>query len=240
EERESSVRWIQPFIASLQLNVGHLLAEHDWRLSPPKPTLDGEPRYEGTRAAYYFEGAPRYQRFDDYDVRQAAYWSLLGGACGHTYGHNSIWQMYAPPKKPASGADIPWQEAMDHPGAFQMGLMRRLFESRPFTKLQPAQHMILDGPAHGGAKIRAALSEDGSFALVYSPQGERFTINNELLRAKQKRAIWFDPRYGYVYLILTAETAGFQTYTPPTSGRGNDWVLIIEDVDKEFPLPGRR
>jgi hypothetical protein len=30
----------------------------------------------------------------------------------------------------------------------------------------------------------------------------------------------------------------FQTYTPPTSGRGNDWILIIEDVSKEFLLPG--
>jgi hypothetical protein len=30
-------------------------------------------------------------RFDDYDVRQAAYWSLLAGACGHTYGNNNVW-----------------------------------------------------------------------------------------------------------------------------------------------------
>ena len=217
-----------------------LFAEHDWKLSPPKPTLDGEPRYEGIQVGFYFNFAPRYERFDDYDVRQAAYWSLLAGACGHTYGHNSIWQMYAPPRKPVLAADIPWQEALDHPGAFQMGLMRRLFESRPFTKLQPAQHMILDGPQHGGAKIRAALSEDGSFAFVYSPRGERFTINKELRRAKQMREIWFDPRYGYVYVVHTSETAGIQTYTPPTSGRGNDWVLVIEDVDKEFPLPGRR
>lgn len=217
-----------------------LFAEHDGKLNPRKPTLDGEARYENLQVGFYFIGSTRYEKFDDYDVRQAAYWSLLAGACGHTYGNNSIWQMYAPPRKPALGADIPWQEALDHPGAFQMGLMRRLFESRPFTKLQPAQHMILDGPMHGGAKTRAALSQDGAFAFVYSPRGERFTVDKRLLRAKQTREIWFDPRYGNVYVIHTTKTAGIQTYTPPTSGRGNDWLLILEDVDKEFPLPGRR
>lgn len=217
-----------------------LFAEHDRKLNPPKPTLDGEPRYENIQVGFYFTGAPRYERFDDYDVRQAAYWSLLAGACGHTYGHGSIWQMYAPNRKPVLSAEIPWREALDHPGAFQMGLVRRLFESRPFNKLHPAQHMLLDAPASGGAKVRAALAEDGSFAFIYSPRGERFTVDKSLIRAARTREIWFDPRYGNVYVIHTADTAGIQTYTPPASGRGNDWLLIIEDAGRNFPLPAGR
>jgi hypothetical protein len=215
-----------------------LFIEHDWALDPPKPTLDGEPRYENIQVGFYFAGAPRYERFDDYDVRQAAYWSLLAGACGHTYGHGSIWQMYAPGRTPVLSAEIPWQEALDHAGSFQMGLVRRLFESRPFTRLRPAQQMIKDGPAFGGAKIRAARAEDGSFAFVYSPRGERFTLDKSLIRARRTREIWFDPRYGNVYVTHTADTAGIQTYTPPSSGRGNDWILILEDADAGFPLPG--
>jgi hypothetical protein len=37
-------------------------------------------------AGFYFQGFNRLDFFDAYDSRQAAYWSLLSGACGHTYG----------------------------------------------------------------------------------------------------------------------------------------------------------
>src|SRR5262245_22122797 len=73
-----------------------LFVEHDYALTPPKPTMDGEPRYEGIPVGFYLRNTSGIDRFDDYDVRQAAYWSLLAGACGHTYGNNSIWQMYKP------------------------------------------------------------------------------------------------------------------------------------------------
>jgi hypothetical protein len=40
--------------------------------------------------------------------------------------------------------------------------------------------------------------------------------------------------------VHTTSSRGFQTYAPPTSGRGQDWVLIIEDAAKKWPLPGAR
>jgi hypothetical protein len=33
-------------------------------------------------------------------------------------------------------------------------------------------------------------------------------------------------------------TPGFQTSTPPISGRGQDWLLIIEDAAQNRPLRG--
>lgn len=214
-----------------------LFAEHDYTLKPPKPTLDGEPRYETLHAGFYFAGTNPQDRFDDYDCRQAAYWSLLAGACGHTYGHNSIWQMWAPAREPILWAEIPWNVALDHPGAFQMGLVRRLFESRTYQKLVPNQSMIKAGPATGGAKIRSAVADDGSFAFIYSPRGEQFSIDKSVINGKRVSEIWFDPRYGISYKIHTGDTKGFQTYTPPTNGRGNDWILIIENAEMNFPLP---
>jgi hypothetical protein len=206
-----------------------LFIEHDYALAPPKPTLDGEPRYETIPVGFYYQDVSRYDRFDDYDVRQAAYWALLSGACGHTYGHNCVWQMWAPQHKPAIQAHIPWYESLDTPGAFQMGFVRRLFEERPFQELIPAQDMIVDGPTYGGAKIRAARSRNGSFAFVYSPRGEPFTINRQALKAKRVKESWFDPRYGCTYTIHTTANSAFQTYASPTSGRGCDWILIIEE-----------
>jgi hypothetical protein len=208
-----------------------IFAEHDYALKPPKPTLDGEPRYETIPVGFYFAGMNPQDRFDDYDCRQAAYWSLLAGSCGHTYGHNSIWQMYAPGRQPVISAAIPWNTALDHPGAFQMGLVRKLFESRPYQKLVPKQSMIKAGPTTGGAKIRATLADDGSFAFIYSPRGQQFTIDKGVIKGKRVCEIWFDPRYGISYKIHTGDTKGFQTYTPPSNGRGNDWILIIENAE---------
>jgi len=214
-----------------------LFAEHDYALKPPKPTLDGEPRYETIPVGFYFAGMNPQDRFDDYDCRQAAYWSLLAGACGHTYGNNNIWQMWMLGRTPIISAAIPWNESLDHPGAFQMGLVRKLFESRSYQKLVPNQSMIKAGPASGGGKIRAALADDGSFAFIYSSRGQQFTLDKSVIKGKRVSEIWYDPRYGISYKIHTGDTNGFQTYTPPTTGRGNDWILIIENTEMNFPLP---
>jgi len=216
--------------------------------------LDGEPRYEGMPVGFYLRGAGGIDRFDDYDVRQAAYWSLLAGACGYTYGNNNIWQMYKPGITKAGdaersrdlfggpgsviGANIPWYEALDHPGAFQMRYVRRLFESLPFTKLLPDQHIILNGPTTGGAKIRAARATDGSFAIIYSPRGEGFTLDKSIIKAERQIELWYDPRYGTSYVIKEQDSWGIQTFTPPTRGRGNDWILILLDRAVKIPLPG--
>ncbi len=217
-----------------------LFTEHDYALQPTKPTLDGEPRYEMIPVGFYNANDARNVRFDAYDVRQAAYWSLLAGACGHTYGHNSIWQMWQPGRTPIIWANIPWSESLDHPGAFQMGLIRRLFESRPFQKLVPDLSIIVNGPDTGGAKLRAALASDGSFAFIYSPRGLPFTVRMSAIEAPRVAATWFDPRYGIAEPLHTSDNVGFQTFTPPTSGRGCDWILVLDDAAAGFPLPGQR
>lgn len=233
-----------------------LYAENDRKLTPLKPTLDGENRYEEIPVGFYLAGVAGIPRFDDFDVRQAAYWSVLAGACGHTYGDNNIWQMYKPPASSPSaamstnkwlgreesliGANVPWFEALDRPGAFQMKYFRKLFESVPFRTLTPMQSMILDGPTTGGAKVRAAVSSEGSFAIIYSPFGEAFTLSKTLLKAQLLREFWYDPRYGITYEIHRSQRWGLQRYTPPTSGRGQDWILLIEDAAANFSLPDAR
>ena len=230
-----------------------LYVEHDYALTPAKPTMDGEPRYEGIPVGFYNRSANGIDRFDDYDVRQAAYWSLLAGACGFTYGNNNVWQMFKPGitgpddvarrdlfGEPGSniGANIPWYEALDHAGAFQMSHVRRLFESLPFTRLVPDQRIILNGPTTGGARIRAARASDGSFALVYSPRGESFTLDKSVIKAERQRQYWYDPRYGASFAFKDQDSWGIQTFTPPTNGRGNDWILVLLDAAAVFPVTG--
>jgi hypothetical protein len=111
-----------------------------------------------------------------------------------------------------------------------MGILRRFMESRAFHTLLPDQRLIANGPLDGPAKIRAMRASDGGFALFYSPRGESFTVDKAVIKAPRVRESWFDPRYGALYEIHTTDNLAFQTYTPPTSGRGQDWVLVLEAV----------
>jgi hypothetical protein len=58
-----------------------------------------------------------------------------------------------------------------------------------------------------------------------------------VFQPRQLKEFWYDPRYGCACYFHTAMNAAFQTYTPPTSGRGNDWILILEDEQAGFPHP---
>lgn len=55
-------------------------------------------------------------------------------------------------------------------------------------------------------------------------------VDKAIIKAPRVRESWFDPRYGALYEIHTTDNLAFQTYTPPTSGRGQDWVLVLEGV----------
>ena len=209
-----------------------IFAELDRKLTPAKPTLDGEPRYENMTAAFYHLGAHPMNKFSNYDTRTAAYWSLLAGACGHTYGNNNIWQMWSEGETPVLSADVPWYEALNHPGAFEMTHLRKLFESRRWEKLEPAQELIIDGPVSGPAKVRAAIASDKSFMMVYSAKGEPFTLNLDSLASNHVNELWFDPRYGSFFTFRRGITLSIKTFTPPSSGEGNDWILVIEQREK--------
>jgi hypothetical protein len=168
----------------------------------------------------------------------AAYQSMLAGACGHTYGDHNIWQMWLPGRQPKSVARTPWPEALQHPGSMQMKFMRGLFESRPFWQMRSEQGLIeSDNPAVTDHS-RAALATDGSFCVVYIPTGNAITINLAQLNAVGIKAWWFDPRLNTSQLIGEFPKTGRRTFVPPTSGRNNDWILVIDDAAKEFPRLG--
>lgn len=127
--------------------------------------------------------------------------------------------------------------SVEHPGARQMGYLRRFMEENDFQNLLPDQSLIENGPLRGPAKIRAMRARDNSRLIVYTPQGEGFTLDQSQLKAVRSRQYWYDPRYGVSYVFRVSprdrDNQTFQTYTPPTSGRGQDWVLVIEKI----PVP---
>ncbi len=230
-------------------------ATHDYLLTPVKPTIDGEPAYEDIPLQfwdycdwnnplrvpsevldenYLIKDAAHFKLgyFTDYDVRIHAWWNLLSGAAGYTYGNNAIWQMF----KKKGGIAIPclydWRESMDRPGANDIRHIRKLFEARDFSKLFPDQSIVQGNNPKDSTHIRAAVASDGSFLMAYLSVGQPVTVAMEKIAGEKAKAWWFDPREGTELVIGEFANTGFQTFTPPTSGENNDWVLVIDDATK--------
>jgi hypothetical protein len=232
----------EPWLAFNMLQSGHNYNNPsydriaaDYARTPTKPCLDGEPGYEDHPAG--FKSANGY--LDDYDARKAAYWALFAGACGHTYGCHDIWQFLGPSRPPITEARTPWREAISLPGAGQMQYVRALIESRPIPDRVPDQSLLTSDPGRGSDHTQATRAKDGSYAFIYSASGNPFTVDLEKLSGERLRASWYDPRNGTSIGLGTLPRRGRHEFLPPSRGKANDWVLVLDDVSKSFPEPGK-
>ncbi|HBY63431.1 MAG TPA: hypothetical protein DEH78_26705, partial [Solibacterales bacterium] len=206
----------------------------DYERTPVKPVIDGEPLYEDHPVEFR---ARDYGYSFDAHTRPRAYWSVFSGACGHTYGNHSVWQMYAPNRRPINGPLITWDDAMHRPGSGQVQYVRWLVESRPYFSRVPDQTLIADA-LDGADRIVATRGED--YAFIYSAQGRKFTVNLGKISGSSVKAWWFNPRNGRAAEIETIPNQGTREFTCPSEGFGADWVLVLDDAAKNFGPPGRK
>jgi hypothetical protein len=215
----------------------------DYDLTPVKPVLDGEPIYEDHPVSF---NAANLGHSISADVRRPLYWNLFTGAFGHTYGHHSVWQMWAPGRQGVNNPLMPWDEAIDQPGAAQMQHARALLESRPFLSRVPDDDVIVTGPVPtsmpgtGRYRFTATRDAEGSYAMVYAPVGRPFTVRMSKIAGPTVRAWWFNPRTGAAMAVGTFPNTGERTFTPPDPGEMIDWVLVLDDASRGFPPPGAR
>ena len=210
----------------------------DYAKRPIKPTLEAEVAYE-----YSVDLSRRKEldkRIQPWHVRKAAYWSIFAGGFGFTYGHRSYILWVRGGESLKYGADIPWFESLDAPGAFDMTHLRDLMESRPFLSRVPDQSIVADGPAGKLDYVVATRSTDGSYAMLYFPTGKPSTVQMAKISADKVRAWWFDPREGKAEEIGMFASSGKKLFSPPFSGQDNDWILVLDDPTRNFPPPGTR
>lgn len=234
-------------------DMGYLveLVTSDYNRPTKKPTINGEPGYEDRHltAAHPNDGV-----IDAWHCRVEAYWGIFSGAFGHTYGHQSIWNMGLISNQ-STGTD--WKTALNNDGAGDMVLFNNLIESRkPILLRVPSQNMITSnkGTMQGSAKREpgtlriATRASDGSYAFVYTTRGENFTIDMSKISGSQAKAWWYNPRHGKCYdnnsnatesPFGTFNTSGTRDFNPPgATGQDRDWVLVLDDASKNFPVPG--
>ena len=215
----------------------------DYDRKPVKPVLDGEPVYEDHPIAFK---AQENGHSVAADVRRPIYWDLFGGACGHTYGHHSVWQMWEPGREPINNPLLPWIEAINQPGAGQMQFARRLFESRPYLTRIPGDNVLVAAtaptsvPGAGLKRMVATRDSSGSYAMVYTPVGRPFKVHMNVITGPQVAAWWFNPRNGEAQKIGEFVNTGEREFTPPDRGEMLDWVLVLDDAARKFGPPGGR
>lgn len=215
----------------------------DYDRAPVKPVLDGEPVYEDHPVSF---DAKRYGHSLAADVRRPLYWDLFSGACGHTYGHHSVWQMWAPGREPINNPLLPWFEAIDQPGAGQMQFGRRLIESRPFLTRIPDDSVIVTDrvptsvPGAGRFRFVATRDESRSYAMVYAPVGRKFKVRMDKISGPKVKAWWFNPRTGEPSAAGEFPNTGEREFISPNPGEQIDWVLVLDDAAKKYPPPGAK
>ncbi len=212
------------------------LAKRDFNYSPTKPTLDAEPNYEDHPVNPWPKWNTDNGYFRDYDVRKQCYRSVFAGACGVTYGHHAVWQFMSAREEAINYPDRGWINAMDRPGATQVGYLRKLIESRPMLNRIPDNTIIIKGQGDKAEHIEAFRSADNSYAMIYLPVGKAITIATSQF-PKQIVAWWFNPKNADIQKIGSIENKGSIELVSPTVGFGNDWVLVIDDATKNYPPP---
>jgi hypothetical protein len=202
--------------------------ERDRNLQPTKPTLDAEPNYEDHPVNPWPKWDPANGYFRDYDVRKQTYRSVFAGACGVTYGHHAVWQFLSAGDDTINHADRLWTEAIDRPGAFQVGYLRKLIESHSALNRIPDQSIVVDGQGEKGEYITAFRDRDNNYAMIYLPIGKTITVNTSILKGDKISVSWFDPKNGKTKKTGLLKKEATMKFTSPTTGVNNDWVLILE------------
>ncbi len=239
-----SSRWFheEPWLDFNMHQTGHCanqptyrIIEQDYNLNPVKPVLDGEPLYEDHPNCF---NARELGYSIPEDIRRIMYWNVFAGAFGQTYGCHDVWQMFSLEREGINHPLRPWKVALDLPMANQVKHLKNLMLSRPFLTRIPAPYLV-PGPQHDTDDyVIATADSEGSYTMFYFPTGKKVLLDFSALKGTKLRSWWYDPRTGNAF-EGPAITHGQLTIEPPSSGIGQDWVLVVDDAEYEFGAPGK-
>lgn len=209
--------------------------EDNWRFvdasikTPLKPVIDGEPIYEDIPQGLH---DPNETRWQDYDVRRYAYWSVFAGSFGHTYGHNSIMQFHRPGVNASFGAEKPWWEALKDSSFHQMKHLKSLMLAFPFFE-RVADQSVIAGQ-NGERYDRAIATRGKDYLMVYNYSGRPMQVDLSKISGAKKNVWWYSAKDGK--LTYVGEFDNKVTPFQHDSGymSGNDQVLIAVDVSKDY------
>jgi hypothetical protein len=222
--------WDQPWYDFIMLQGAHLtypdasLYLDAYRRPEAKPVLEGECNYEGIKG------------MTDYDVRWCAYRAIQSGSFGYTYGAHGLWyptQSISDTTFKEWGDPIPWWVALAAPGGAQMRILRDVYESVDWWKLEPRPEAFkrpLDWPE----MMSVAVKADGDDTLVaYIPRGvikTRAVKLQGLPAGARYGGQWVNPRTGERTDLEEPLAVEEGQVELPDRRSGDDWVMVLRRV----------
>ncbi|MEG2348983.1 MAG: DUF4038 domain-containing protein [Hungatella sp.] len=203
--------------------------DRDHSYDTMKPTLDGEPSYEGIPQGLH---DPKEPYWEAVDVRRYAYWSVFQGAAGHTYGDNAVMQFYHDLRVAGSyGVREVWQDAIHHEGSGHMKHLKDLMTRVDFIHGAPAECLLLSGQKEKYHRISVFAGAD--YILCYDYLGEEFTLDLKPYEGRKLEAYWMDPVSGIYSYCMDATGMDSITVKPiRRAGSDRDWVLYMKECNE--------
>jgi hypothetical protein len=208
----------------------------DYAKTPVKPVVDSEAMYEK-----HSDGWSDPNKIVSTELaRSYVYWGAFSSIMGHSYGHWYIWPFVDAqnihPYSSIAKLRGDWKkDYLNDVLAGQVKHLRNLMESRPWHTGVPDSGIITSGAGSGTSRKLGIKAADGSFIMVYTPNGG-MSVNLSGLSGNALKAWWFDPRTGQA-TDAGAPQKGTVQFNPPGGG---DWILVVDDASKNFPAPGTR
>jgi len=186
---------------------------------PPMPVMIGEYCYEGHMQTAF------------QDVQRYVFWgAMLSGSAGLTYGAAGVWHASVegdPGIEPIYDWTT-WKEGMTYPGSTQLGLAKKLLEQYPWSRFEVHPEWA--------EKDCFAAGIPGKVRLIYQPKRGIYnwkgTIVKELEPNVRYSAFYFDPATGRRF-DQGAVKAPSGEYKVPRLPSPQDWVLVIENIEKK-------
>lgn len=208
------------------LNTPISLAKSFYELEAKKPIINSEPCYE--QMGY---SAQMYGRFYQFDVRRAAWLSLLSGACaGVSYGAAGIYSWHKTGHYFAVDAGEgfdnpnPWNDAIHYPGAWDYGFIRHLFELYKVGELIPSTNVI----KAKNEQIRCATSEDERLIFIYVPVNTSISFLRDMKKYTCKAYDLEEHRIGYPQLCKQGSSQFLDIHK-----FSRDVVYVMEKISDE-------
>jgi hypothetical protein len=206
------------------------LVEHDYHVTPVKPMMMAEHRYETGTAE------------DPLIQRRSLYQCVFAGAFGHAYGHDALWQMTPHTGKPWmlkgwNPGVTNWTEALDTPAVRQLANIRIFIRAHPIWNYFPDQTLVL---ARQGTNVatRIQAMRDGdpgennsSCVMAYISASRAVTLETRAITALKLNVSWFNPATGESKMLQN-EIPNAGNYTLEKPPDGLDGILVIEAADK--------
>lgn len=209
----------------------HHFGEDNWRYvaldlsrNPQKPSIDGEPSYEHIPHGLHDSLE---KRWTDLDLRRYAYWSVLAGAPGFTYGENAVMQFHRPGDWDHNfGVTTAWDKALYSPGAEQMKFVKTIisyFGNEAWNPLNKEQ--ITQGERY--QYIAAASSSKAIIFYVFEKRG--FAFDAALIKSRSAKMFWMNPVSGKQFPAkCTLSNGMMQSGKVPVELSSHDALLIIQ------------